>query len=103
MAYQEIRVLSAICNMNMRLQVKQWGNSKAIRLPKDFTNAMNLNTGDFLELEKINNNTVKVVIVPNNPTKRKRLTLDERIAMTSSKELPVIPEWDLLTPTGNEI
>ena len=38
--------------MNMRLQVKQWGNSKAIRLPKDFTNAMNLNMGDFLELEK---------------------------------------------------
>lgn len=43
---------SAIYNMNIRLQVKQWGNSKAIRLPKDFTNTMNLNMGDFLEPEK---------------------------------------------------
>lgn len=88
--------------MNMRVQVRQWGNSKAIRLPKDFTNAMNLNMGDILELEKINNNTIKVVIIPNDPHTRKRLTLDERIAMTSSKELPVLQEWDLLTPVGNE-
>lgn len=87
--------------MNMRLQVKQWGNSKAIVLPKDFTSAMNLNKGDFLELEKINNNTVQIVVVPNRP--KKRLTLSERIAMTASKELPVIEEWDLLTPTGQEI
>ena len=89
--------------MNMRLQVKQWGNSKAIRLPKDFTDSMNLDMGDFLELEKISNNTIKVIVVPNKPKKRKRLTLDERLAMTSSKQLPVIQEWDLLEPTGQEI
>ena len=89
--------------MNMRLQVKQWGNSKAIRLHKDFTDYMNLDMGDFLELEKISDNTIKVIVVPNNPKKRKRLTLDERLAMTSSKQLPVIQEWDLLEPTGQEI
>ncbi|MDG6896406.1 AbrB/MazE/SpoVT family DNA-binding domain-containing protein [Volucribacter amazonae] len=91
--------------MNMRVQVKQWGNSKAIRLPKDFTNAMNLNMGDFLEFEKINSNTIKIVIVPNNNNhkKRKRLTLDERLAMTSYEKLPIIEEWDLLTPVGKEI
>ena len=89
--------------MNMRLQVKQWGNSKAIRLPKDFTNVMNLNIGDFLDLEKINNNTIKVVIIPNNPNKKRRLTLNERLAMTSFKQLPTVEEWDSLTPTGNEI
>ena len=89
--------------MNMRLQVKQWGNSKAIRLPKDFTNAMNLNMGDFLELEKINNTTLTVVIIPHNPTKTSRLTLNERLAMTSFKQLPTVEEWDSLTPTGNEI
>ena len=88
--------------MNMRLQVKQWGNSKAIRLPKDFTDAMNLHIGDFLELEKISSDTVRVVIIPNTSRKR-RLTLDERIAMTSSKELPIIQEWDSLIPTGQEI
>ncbi len=100
MAYRKISVFSY---MNMRVQVKQWGNSKAIRLPKDFTNAMNLNMGDILELEQINSNTVKMVIIPNNSHKRKRLTLDERIAMTSSKELPVIQEWDLATPIGQEL
>ena len=89
--------------MNMRLQVKQWGNSKAIRLPKDFTNAMNLNMGDFLELEKINNNTIKVIIIPNNPNKKRRLTLNERLSMTSFKQLPTVEEWDSLTPIGNEI
>lgn len=89
--------------MNMRLQVKQWGNSKAIRLPKDFTDSMNLDMGDFLELEKISDNTIKVIVAPNKPKKRKRLTLDERLAMTSSKQLPAIQEWDLLEPTGQEI
>lgn len=86
----------------MRLQVKQWGNSKAIRLPKDFTESMNLNMGDFLELEKVDDNTIKIVIVPNVPKKR-RLTLAERIAMTSTEQLPVIEEWDSLTPIRNEI
>ncbi|WP_410681346.1 AbrB/MazE/SpoVT family DNA-binding domain-containing protein [Avibacterium paragallinarum] len=86
----------------MRLQVKQWGNSKAIRLPKGFTESMNLNMGDFLELEKVDDNTIKIVIVPNAPKKR-RLTLAERIAMTSTEQLPVIEEWDSLTPIGNEI
>ncbi len=39
--------------MNMRLQIKQWGNSKAIRLPKELTHSMNLDMGDFLELEQL--------------------------------------------------
>ncbi|AWX13173.1 antitoxin MazE [Mergibacter septicus] len=87
--------------MTLKLEVKQWGNSKAIRLPKAFTKAMGLNMGDFLELEKIDNNTIKMVI--NKPKKRKRLTLDERLKMTKLKKLPSIQEWDLLKPIGNDI
>lgn len=86
----------------MRMQIKQWGNSKAIRLPVDFTNSMNLDTGDFLELEKIDNQTIKLVVVPNKKIK-KRLSLAERIAMTSVKNLPVCDEWDLIKPVGREI
>ena len=89
--------------MNMRLQVKLWANIKAILLHMYFTYYINLYLGDFLELEKISDNTIKVIVVPNNPKKRKRLTLDERLAMTSSKQLPVIQEWDLLEPTEQEI
>ena len=89
--------------MNMRLQVKQWGNSKAIRLPKDFTDAMNLNMGDFLELEKISHDTITVVILPNTPEKKRRLTLSERLAITELEQLPVVEEWDSLTPRGKEI
>ncbi|MFA9489569.1 MULTISPECIES: AbrB/MazE/SpoVT family DNA-binding domain-containing protein [unclassified Mannheimia] len=85
----------------MRVQVKQWGNSKAVRLPKDFAHLMNLETGDFLELTQIDHQTIKLVVVP--PVKRQRLTLAERIAMTSTKTLPACEEWDLLEPTGNEI
>ncbi|WP_439257325.1 AbrB/MazE/SpoVT family DNA-binding domain-containing protein [Lonepinella sp. BR2271] len=88
--------------MNMRLQVKTWGNSKAIRLPKDFTQTMNLEVGDFLELARIDDQTIKLVVVPTKP-KQKRLTLAERIAMTSMDTLPVCDEWDLLEPVGEEI
>lgn len=88
----------------MRLQVKQWGNSKAVRFPKDFTNEMNLDAGDFLELAKIDNQTIKLVIVPNKPIEKKqRLTLAERISMTSTDTLPVSEEWDLLSAVGDEI
>ncbi|MDH2927783.1 AbrB/MazE/SpoVT family DNA-binding domain-containing protein [Lonepinella koalarum] len=86
----------------MRLQVKNWGNSKAIRLPKDFTQAMNLETGDFLELAKIDDQTIKFVVVPNKP-KQKRLTLAERIAMTALDSLPVCAEWDTIEQVGGEI
>lgn len=87
----------------MRLQIKQWGNSKALRLPKDFTNAMNLDTGDFLELAKVDHQTIKLVIVPNKSTKKQRLTLAERIAITSTSSLPVCEEWDAMSPIGEEI
>ncbi|MDO4698656.1 MAG: antitoxin MazE [Pasteurellaceae bacterium] len=89
--------------MNMKLQVKQWGNSAAIRLPKDFTHAMNLNMGDFLELEKVADNKITLVIVPNRPQPRKRLTLAERIARTSVDKLNVDEEWDSLQPVGKEV
>ncbi|MBN6059377.1 AbrB/MazE/SpoVT family DNA-binding domain-containing protein [Aggregatibacter actinomycetemcomitans] len=86
----------------MRVQVKQWGNSKAIRFPKDFTNSVNLNMGDIVELKAESPNTITLVIIPNKPAK-KRLTLSERIAKTNLNKLPIIKEWDLLTPAGKEI
>lgn len=87
--------------MNVRVQVKQWGNSKAVRLPSEFASLMNLETGDFLELGKIDQQTMKLVIVPQQKPK-KRLTLAERMAMTKFDQLPVDEEWDLMQPVENE-
>ncbi|AHN71192.1 AbrB/MazE/SpoVT family DNA-binding domain-containing protein [Aggregatibacter actinomycetemcomitans] len=47
--------------MNTRLEIKQWGNSKAIRLPKDFIHTLNLDTGDFLELNQVDNKFILTV------------------------------------------
>lgn len=87
----------------MIVEVKQWGNSKAFRLPKDFTHAMNLEVGDFLDVEKIDAQTIKLVIVPKTAKNKKRLSLSERVAMTSDDKLFVDEEWDTLSLAGQEI
>lgn len=87
----------------MRVQVKQWGNSKAVRLPKDFANSINLNTGDFLDVEKVAEDKFLLVIVPNVKKQKTRLTLSERIAMTSTSRLEICDDWDLIEPVGKEI
>lgn len=53
------------------------------------------------ELEKLNNNSVKTNASSN--VLRKRLTLNERIVMTSSKKLSTLIEWDSLMPKGKEL
>lgn len=85
----------------MRLEIKQWGNSKAVRLPKDFTSQLNLNSGDFLELNQIDENRFTLVVVQKQYHK-KRLSLSERIAMTKG-ELPVLKDWDTMPLVGEEI
>ena len=38
---------------NMILQVKKWGNSLAVRLPKDISKALSVQNNSFLELELV--------------------------------------------------
>lgn len=85
----------------MRLEIKQWGNSKAIRLPKDFINQLNLNNGDLLELNQIDENRFTLVVIQKHP-KKQRLSLSERMAMTKG-ELPVLKDWDTMPSVGDEI
>lgn len=90
--------------MNIKVEIKQWGNSKAVRLPKDFAAAMNLNAGDMLEFAQVDEQTIKVVVLSNpSKVKKKRLSLAERIAMTSHKTLPTCDEWDSIEPVGGEV
>ncbi len=39
----------------MILQVKKWGNSLAVRLPKDISKALSVQNNSFLELELLEN------------------------------------------------
>ena len=39
----------------MILQVKKWGNSLAVRLPKDISKALSVQNNSFLELEIVKN------------------------------------------------
>ena len=39
----------------MILQVKKWGNSLAVRLPKDISKALSVQDNSFLELELVEN------------------------------------------------
>ena len=39
----------------MILQVKKWGNSLAVRLPKDISKALSVQNNSFLELELVKN------------------------------------------------
>ncbi|OBW94687.1 antitoxin MazE [Gallibacterium salpingitidis] len=87
----------------MRLEIKQWGNSKAIRLPKDFISQVNLDMGDFLELKQIDGNTITLEIISNKAKNNQtRLTLAERIALTQG-ELPVLSDWDTMPSVGDEL
>ncbi|OOF41009.1 antitoxin MazE [Rodentibacter rarus] len=87
--------------MNAITQVKQWGNSKALRLPTDFARLMNLNIGENIELRKINEKTIQLVIL--DKPKKQRLTLAERIKLTKADKLQPINDWDNLVPIGKEI
>ncbi|MBN6065773.1 AbrB/MazE/SpoVT family DNA-binding domain-containing protein [Aggregatibacter actinomycetemcomitans] len=84
--------------MNTRLEIKQWGNSKAIRLPKDFIHTLNLDTGDFLELNQVDDKFILTVIPKNSP--KKRLTLDERL---QNEKYQVLNDWDDFSIVGEEL
>ncbi|MBN6067890.1 AbrB/MazE/SpoVT family DNA-binding domain-containing protein [Aggregatibacter actinomycetemcomitans] len=84
--------------MNTRLEIKQWGNSKAIRLPKDFIHTLNLDTGDFLELNQVDNKFILTVIPKNSP--KKRLTLDERL---QNENYQILNDWDNFPIASEEL
>ena len=74
--------------------VKKWGNSQAIRIPKDILESASLNENDKVEI-KVRGN--KLIITP---VKRHR-TLKERIAEYNGKS--ECSEWDTSDPTGKEV
>ncbi|MCF7520854.1 AbrB/MazE/SpoVT family DNA-binding domain-containing protein [Neisseria sp. ZJ106] len=86
----------------MRIEIKKWGNSKAIRLPKSLTDSLPMNLGDYVEFEQIDDCSVKLSIIPKETHRKPRLSLSERINMTDLEQLQPDPAWENMPPAGKE-
>jgi antitoxin MazE len=63
-------VLLCIYEAIMTGELKRWGNSLALRIPKDFLTALGLDEGSKVELELSGG---KLVVVPSRSVRSKRL------------------------------
>ncbi|BCM25599.1 AbrB/MazE/SpoVT family DNA-binding domain-containing protein [Methyloradius palustris] len=79
----------------MKLKLKKWGNSAAVRLPKKFLEELNLKIGDSIDL-KINDASVP------HPESKPKYKLAYLLS-ESADGLPVIEEWETMPPVGKEI
>ncbi len=78
----------------MYTTIQKWGNSQAVRLPKDILEEANLQENDKVQIKVQDGN---VIIIPD----KKRKTLAERIA--EHKGDYRCNEWDTGKPSGDEV
>lgn len=79
----------------MDAQIKVWGNSQGIRLPKAMLDELNIGVDDYVNIEVKNGS-----IVINKRFKHK--TLEERYAEFDG-EIEQIQEFDWGEPVGREV
>lgn len=79
----------------MDAQIKVWGNSQGIRLPKAMLDELNIGVDDYVNIEVKNGS-----IVINKRFKHK--TLEERYA-DFVEEIEQIQEFDWGEPVGREV
>ena len=79
----------------MLTKVKKWGNSRAIRIPKELALENGLDFGTQVELIA-ENGDLRIVAV-----KRPRYTLEELVAQISPENRH--EEWDTGPPVGKEV
>lgn len=79
----------------MDAQIKVWGNSQGIRLPKAMLDELNIGVDDYVNIEVKNGS-----IVINKRFKHK--TLEERYA-DFVEEIEQIQEFDWGEPVGKEV
>jgi len=78
----------------MYTQIKKWGNSNAVRIPKELLDTLGLKENDKIEI-RIENS--KLIIEPI----YKHRSLKERIAEYDGEYK--YGEWDTGIPKGNEV
>ncbi len=77
------------------IQLKKWGNSLAVRLPKEITNNINLKENSKLTIDIIDGKIIAT------PVKKSKITLDEILeGITPENYGEVI---DFGSPVGKEI
>ena len=74
--------------------VAKWGNSLAIRIPKNIADKINLKEGTAISIDATDNN---IVITPKQP----KYTLEELLAGASSENFD--GEFDWGEPVGEEV
>lgn len=79
----------------MLTEVKKWGNSRALRIPKELALAAGLDVGSKVDLV-LENGQLRIV-----PIKPPRYTLEELVAGITPENRH--EEWDTGPPVGKEI
>lgn len=79
----------------MQTQVKEWGNSQGIRLPKEILKSAGITLNDILDITTANG-----IITLSKPFHHK--TLEERAAVFDG-ELMLDSEYDWGEPVGREV
>ena len=80
----------------MQAQVREWGNSQGIRLPKDILQEANVEINDMLEV-KVSDGMIMLV-----KTFRHQKSLEERAAEYNGR-LMLDGEYDWGEPVGREV
>ena len=80
----------------MRGEVKKWGNSLAVRLPRDLANSLHLSEGSALELELVGGGLLLRAARP----RRHRLTFEELLEGLTPETAHGEVEWGV--PRGRE-
>lgn len=78
----------------MYTQIKKWGNSNAVRIPKDLLDTLGLKENDKIEIRIEDNKLIIEAFY-------KHRTLEERLAEYDGEYN--YGEWDTGRPKGNEV
>ena len=69
--------------------IQKWGNSYAVRLPKDAMRKLNLQTGNFVEIrEETNGRTLSII-----PIRQRAASLAEMVARITKKNQHSVVDW----------
>lgn len=79
-------------------KIQKWGNSLAVRIPKETTKRLGLMHGSDVMVREERGGVIHIV-----PVMKKRLTIDERIAAITPENLNIDRDWLDTKPIGKEI
>lgn len=93
--------------MTEKLIIKQWGNSKAVRIPQALINHFCLKNEDYFEAI-IETDSIRLIPVNQLPVKKGKFSkykLDDLLSEMKQEvgeEFPIIQQWEEMKPVGLE-